>query len=112
MRAIINESGGLAVKEAGVLAPLERRLKALGSDCVFIKVHGSPFQSAALDLIGCYRGQAFTVEVKRPGGRLTPRQNALIVKWSRSGALAGVVDSAESADEFIDFLLQMKPHAI
>ena len=116
MLAIVDEGGGLAMKEADVLTQLEQRLKELGSDCVFVKVHGSPFQSAALDIIGSYRGQAFTVEVKRPGGRLTPRQSAILVKWARSGAVADVVDSAESADEFIDLLRRigdgrMKQHA-
>lgn len=94
------------MKEANVLAALERRLKSLDG-CVFIKVHGSPFQPAALDIVGCYRSVPFTVETKRPGGKPTPRQEALLIKWAGCGALTDVVDSSESASRFVETLRRL-----
>lgn len=61
------------------------------------KVHGGPQMMAGLpDIICCYKGYFFGIEVKQPGQRPTPRQQYVHSLIQRSG---GVVIVATCVDD-------------
>lgn len=69
---------------------LEKWLKLHGAK--FIKTHGSPHLAGEPDLIGCWRGRCFAVEVKRyRQGKLSRLQQHTLKQWDKAGAIAGVV---------------------
>lgn len=80
-------------------------LKALPG-CYAFKEHGSGYSSGQPDIIGCYRGQCFLIEVKRPGGRPTRLQMKILAEWQGCGAHASVVYSVEEAKEFMKGLIE------
>ncbi|MBT9168970.1 MAG: hypothetical protein DDT19_02322 [Syntrophomonadaceae bacterium] len=89
-------------KSCAVSAPLEKTITAAvlrwlraQPGCYAIKTHGDYRQAGQPDIIGSYRGKCFALEVKRPGGKVTPLQTAILVKWGEAGAVAGVVTSVE-----------------
>lgn len=53
------------------------------------------------DIHGCIRGRAFAFEVKRPGRRPTPLQEARLEEWRKAGALVAVLHSAAELDELL-----------
>lgn len=67
-----------------------------------VKIHGSPFGEAMLDILACRGGQMYWLEVKRPGGPgATPRQESTARKWQAAGAICAVVRTVEEALEVI-----------
>ena len=56
--------------------------------CRAKKRHGGRFQSGDPDIAGSYRGLAFFIEVKFPGGQLTLLQGHELARWAASGAVA------------------------
>ena len=68
-----------------------------------IKIHGGPNMEAGTpDLIGCYKGRCFALEVKRDAKhKATVLQVRRLSEWSTAGALAGVVWSVEMAKEVV-----------
>jgi len=75
-------------------------------EAIVIKLHGGPYQQAGLpDLLVVIRGRAVFLEVKRPGGALTPLQEHTIARLRAAGALAEVVRSADEA------LVKLRPFA-
>lgn len=62
---------------------------------VLRKTLGSAYRRGTPDLLGCYRGRALALEIKRPGGRATALQEAELAAWQAAGAIAGVVCSPE-----------------
>lgn len=80
--------------EARLLAKVERFLTALGPDCYFLKVHGNEYQTRGTpDIIGCYRGQAFGLELKAPGEQPTKIQLYQLRRMENAGAIVTVADS-------------------
>lgn len=68
-----------------------------GKGAFTFKVHGGPQMMAGLpDIICCYKGWYFGIEVKQPGQRPTPRQEFVHSQIKRSG---GVVIVATSVDD-------------
>lgn len=64
------------------------------------KIHGSAFQSGLPDVLCIKHGAAVWLEVKRPGQRPTPHQEATMAEISRvGGALCYVVTSRQEAAE-------------
>lgn len=49
------------------------------------------------DLIGICRGRFFALEVKRPGGKVTPDQERFLSVVTKFGGIAAVVRSVEEA---------------
>ncbi len=49
------------------------------------------------DLIGLYQGRFLALEVKRPGGKLSPDQERFLALVTKLGGVAAVVHSAEEA---------------
>lgn len=81
-------------------------LRTLYPDLWAYKVCGSPFARRGVpDIVGCFRGLFFAIEVKNPdGGKLTPSQEVEIEAIEKSGGLTVIAESVEDAKAFIDLL--------
>lgn len=63
-----------------------------------VKTHGGLMQAAGLpDIMGCYMGRFFALEVKRPGEKPTRLQQFVLEAISFAGGIAKVVFSAADA---------------
>jgi hypothetical protein len=91
-------AGSLKVypRESSITRAIMQFLRSL-PDCHAVKTWGGPISAGLPDILGCWRGRAFALEVKRPGGKLTPRQAAGLDTWRRAGAIAAVVRSVDDA---------------
>lgn len=69
--------------------------------CYARKVPGSVFSSGWPDIVGCYAGRAFLIEVKRPGGKPTPLQDAEMKKWAAVKARVLVTYSVDDVAQFM-----------
>lgn len=84
-------------RESALVAEIVQALRTLPG-VVVRKRHESGWGVAGdPDLYGSAGGRHFEIEVKRPGEKTTPLQQARLAEWSASGALAGVARSAEEA---------------
>ena len=84
-------------RESTIVAAIVLALK-LVPELVVRKRWGSEMAAAGdPDLTGCYRGRHFELEVKAPGGRLSPIQQVRLKEWQSAGALVGVVHDANEA---------------
>jgi hypothetical protein len=64
--------------------------KALPRPIWIEKIHGGPYQAAGIpDLIGCYEGELFGVEVKDPDALVTPSERAAVEKLTSLGIPTG-----------------------
>lgn len=82
-------------------------IEALNSipDCYAEKLHASQFGMPKLDVFGAYRGLMFYLEIKVPGKKPTPRQQATMRKWrEKAGVHTGWVDSVAGALKFVEEL--------
>lgn len=52
----------------------------------------SGYGESTLDYIGCFNGQFFAIETKKPGGKPTPRQLQTIAAIERNGGKCFVID--------------------
>ena len=88
-------------REAIIQQQIMDHLRKMGA-WVF-KVHGSPYQQVGVpDLLVGYKGRFYAMEVKRPGGVLTPVQAKVIEEIRASGCVAGRVESIEEADRLLE----------
>lgn len=53
------------------------------------------------DITGCLNGRRFELEVKVPGGKLTPLQKVTLGQWKEAGAITGVVHSVDEVKEIL-----------
>lgn len=92
------------------MAPLESKLrsaiiKALSNySGVWFVVHQSGTQERGMpDIIGCYAGKFFGLEVKRPGHEheITARQALVLKKIRGAGGRAGIITSVQEALDFV-----------
>lgn len=91
------------MKEKTIENQIKRYLDRLG--VWYMKVHGSAFQKAGVpDLIACIGGRFVGIEVKRPGGRVSPLQKLNIEEIQRSGGVAFVAYSVEDVRREIEKL--------
>lgn len=66
------------------------------------KTHGSSLRMGTPDIIGCWQGRMFTIEVKRPGSNaVTALQNKELEGWRRAGAIVGVAHSLDELKEIL-----------
>lgn len=80
--------------EKDIVAAIKKYLASLGSGVFCWKEHGGPYAAAGIpDIICCYHGRFVGLEVKRPGGKLTERQQRTIEKIRRAGGIACRVES-------------------
>lgn len=65
-------------------------------ECYAMKTKGDYRSSGQPDIIGCHKGRALALEVKRPEvGRITALQAVTLGKWRAAGAIAEIVHSVE-----------------
>ena len=86
--------------EKAIVNSIKRYLDKLPG-CYVVKTHGSIYGAGQPDLLGCYKGRMFALEVKRPGRRPTKLQQAVLKKWEAAGAIAAVVTSVEEVKELL-----------
>lgn len=68
--------------------------------CYAVKIHGGPHQAKGLpDVVGCYNGRFFGLEVKLPGkeSTLTDIQKNKLTKISQAGGTSGMVTTVRGA---------------
>ena len=79
------------MREAGLKSRILTRLNAV-AEAKAIGIHGGPHSIVGTpDIIGCYKGQAFALEVKVEGCAPTPAQMHQGALWCRAGAHVLVV---------------------
>lgn len=67
----------------------------------------SGYGESTLDYIGCYRGQFFSIETKKPGGKPTDRQNMIIERMKKAGGAVFVIDGdTTELKQWIDSLTE------
>lgn len=92
--------------EAPITKKIMKTLKAMGAFCY--KTHGAADSQRGLpDIVCCYQGRFFGLEVKRPGRQATPLQAHTLEQIKLAGGVAGVVHSVEEALQ----LLQSAPES-
>jgi len=69
--------------------------------CYARKVPGGFFSSGWPDIVGCYAGRAFLIEVKVPGNKPTALQDAELSRWGAAKARTLV---AYSVDDVVTFM--------
>ena len=88
-------------REAIIQQQIMTHLRGMGA-WVF-KVHGSPYQQVGVpDLLVGYKGRFYAMEVKQPGGVMSPVQTKTIEAIRASGSVAGRVESVEEAVALLD----------
>lgn len=88
---------------------LERDITATITDWLllkgawFFKVHGHGMQRRGVpDLVGCYKGKLFAIEVKKPGGKVSAQQAIEILAIKEAGGTAFVAWSVDDVMERLD----------
>jgi Holliday junction resolvase len=68
------------------------------------KIHGNIYSAGIPDLLGCYRGRFFALEVKTPENKkgATELQEAQLRRIREAGGLGYVIRSVDAADSLID----------
>lgn len=70
--------------------------------CRAEKLHGGPYGSQKLDVMGAKDGKMFYLEIKVPGNKPTKRQDSTIRKWrDEAGVISTWVDKADDAVEVV-----------
>lgn len=86
-----------AVREDKVKAAVKKLLKNYKGLYQFWPVqHG--YGSTTLDVVGCYKKRFFAIETKRPGKKLTPRQELVAASIEKSGGRVFVIGSRVTDD--------------
>ena len=94
--------------EKAIQSDIIKHLRGMGA-WVF-NVHGSPYQQVGTpDLLVGYKGRFYAMEVKRPGGVLTPVQAKVIEEIKASGSVAGRVESIEEAMKLLEVTANEMP---
>jgi len=89
--------------EAQLSRKIIKRLK--DHDCFAVKNHGGPHSVRGLpDIVGCYAGSFFALEVKLPGREktLTELQAKKLRDIREAGGVAEMVTSVKQALEAVD----------
>src|SRR5690606_6579928 len=88
--------------EASLQATILRWLRSHGGWWVKFHVAGKYSTAGVPDIIGSYKGRFIAFEVKRPGGKPTPLQEATHKKMREQGkALVFVVDSLDKVKKLL-----------
>lgn len=71
--------------------------------CWFFKVHGGIFQKVGIpDIIGCYHGKLFAMEMKKEKEEPTAIQKLVMCRIRNAGGVAGVVKSVFDAKRILE----------
>lgn len=88
--------------EAKIGRKIREYLDTLPGGSFHWKNHGGPQMMAGLpDIICCYRGYFFGIEVKQPGQRPTPRQEFVHSQIKRAGGVAIVATCVDDVASVI-----------
>src|SRR5690606_7265756 len=91
----------MPVSEKTIENRIKRYLDSIGA--WYLKVHGSAYQRSGVpDIIACVNGKFVGIEVKKPGGIVSPLQKAKIKKIQKAGGIAFVVYSFEEAKQHLE----------
>lgn len=95
--------------EGRVKEAVKRVLKKHGV-WYFLPVSNGMGSMGIPDFICCYRGSFVAIETKAPGKlkNTTPNQDRVLKEISQNGGYAIVVDNAETAENLINTLKEMK----
>jgi sulfite reductase beta subunit-like hemoprotein len=92
------------VLERQITTAILRALNKLPG-CYARKTFGGAYGGAGWpDIVACYKGRLFMLEVKRPGGKATPLQLRELERWAATGARCRIVTSVFEAMEFVEGL--------
>lgn len=86
-------------------AKIGKKIRAYLEDqgAFIFKIHGGPQMMAGLpDLICCYKGRFFGIEVKQPGQRPTPRQVFVHSLIKRAGGEVVVATCVEDVMHLVN----------
>ena len=87
--------------ETSITNAIRKHLLALDG-CYCIKIHVTSYVTRGTpDILGCFQGRMFALEVKRPGNKPTPIQRVELERWAAAGAITAVVHSVEEAVEAV-----------
>lgn len=87
--------------ETRVTAQITRKLRGRGA--YVVKIHGSPYQPATIDLFVCYRGRFIGIEDKRDQAhKPTHRQQQVLGEISSAGGTALVAWSWAQVEPALD----------
>jgi len=90
--------------ERGITNRIKKALNKEFPKSVWYKIHGSPHQEKGIpDLIGCYKGKFFALEVKVPGkeDNTTKYQEYQLKRVKEAGGTSSVVSSPQQAINLI-----------
>lgn len=88
--------------EATVTKRVMAKLKAYGG--FWFKVHGGPSQMAGIpDILGCYQGHFYGIEMKAPGkeNNVSPKQKFVMDRIRAAGGTVGVASSWEDVEAIL-----------
>jgi len=89
------------IRERRIQKDIIDHLRGMGA-WVF-NVHGSPYQQVGVpDLLVGYKGRLYALEVKRPGGRLSPAQTRVIEQIQAAGCIAAKVETVQEAEGLLN----------
>jgi len=89
------------VREATIVAAIQKTLRSRGA--WVLKTHGESMQLRGIpDLIVCYRGLFFGLEVKVPGESATAIQQYALDEIAAAGGTAATVHSVSEALSVLD----------
>lgn len=92
-------------KEKSITNAILKYLKSLDG-CFAWKEHGGMYGTAGIpDIICCYKGKFIGIEVKRPEGKVSKLQKALLKKINTSGGVAIIAYSVDDVVKVVDKLL-------
>ena len=91
------------MKEAAIQTSIIKALKAKYPDAMVWKQHAGRYAIAGMPDIFCLlKGRLYCLEVKRPGEKARPLQEAMMDKLAAAGAFVTVVHSKEEALEEVE----------
>jgi hypothetical protein len=94
--------------EGRVKAKLRRHLRNLPRCYVFMPVQ-SGLGASTLDYLICVNGWFVAIETKKPGGKMTPRQEIVAQQIRDAGGRVYMVDSDAALDAAMEELFKL-PH--
>lgn len=80
-------------------------------NCRAYNMHGSAWTGAGRpDIVGCFCGFMFVIELKRPGEIPSKIQEYELCKWRHAGAIAWYATTLEDVQEMIEHMAQVVIH--
>lgn len=93
-----------ATPESKVKKEIKAYLDSLGPDCRYFMTQNTGMgESGVSDIVGVYKGRAFAIEVKAPGGMPTPWQIRFLHSWCDAGGLACTAWSVANVQDMFGF---------